>query len=116
MAAAFELFDCCVLDVGCPLLFVAVLLFVELLLLLLLSGLGAELPALPNNDKVALSCGCVECRLCNELVGELLGANGDGLFVEFAELQPVDELLLPVKLETGDGASGDALLVGDSRE
>lgn len=84
-------------------------------MLLLLSGLGAELPALPNKESV--NWGCVECRLCNELVGELLvGANGDGLFVELAELQPVDELLLPVKLDTGDGANGDALLVGDSRE
>lgn len=58
----------------------------------------------------------MECRLCSELdVGELLvGANGDGLLVELAD--PLDELLLPVRLETGDGASGDALLVGDSRE
>lgn len=106
------------LDVGCPLLF-ELLLPVELLLLLLFSGLGAEPAALPSSDRVALRCGCVECRLCNELdVGELLvGANGDGLLVEFAE--PLDELLLPVRLErleTGEGASGDALLVGDSRE
>lgn len=103
------------LDDGCPLLFELLLPF-ELLLLLLFNGLGAEPPppaALPSSDRVALRCGCVEWRLCSELdVGELLvGANGDGLLVEFAE-----PLLLPVRLDTGEGASGEALLVGDSRE
>lgn len=80
-------------------------------MLLLFKGLGAD--PLPNNDK--LKCGCVECRLCNELdVGELLvGANGDELD-DAADPLPFDELL-PVN-DTGDGANGDALLVGDSRE